>query len=72
MIVAFCIVITEGPRHRGGEYFCSFYKPKIEFQLKEKCIDDKKMVIDWFKDEAKRLYPKAIRIDATAMCNEPK
>ena len=31
MIVAFCIVITEGPRHRGGESFCSFYKPKIEF-----------------------------------------
>tara|TARA_R110002020_G_scaffold73728_3_gene189114 strand:+ start:6165 stop:6392 length:228 start_codon:yes stop_codon:yes gene_type:complete len=72
MIVAFCIIITEGPRHIGGESICHFYNPKIEFKTEKECIGDKKMVIDWFKDEAKRLYPKAIRVDATAVCHESK
>jgi len=70
MIVAFCIVIKEQPRYLGGKSLCHFYNPKIEFKTKEECISDKKMVVDWFKEEAKRLYPRAIRIDATAICYE--
>ena len=72
MIVAFCIVIKEQPRHLGGESICNFYSPKIEFKTREECVGDKTMVVDWFKDEATRLSPKAIRIDATAVCHESK
>ena len=68
MIVAFCIVIVDEPRHKGGKSICGFYKPEVKYKTLDECNSETKLVEDWFKEEAMRIYPKAIRVEKGAVC----
>ena len=72
MIVAFCIVLVEEPRHKGGKSICNWWAPKVEFKTKQECKADKKMIEDYLIEEAWRIHPKAVRITASGLCMDEK
>ena len=72
IIMAFCIVLIEGAPAFGGASNCNFYKPPVRFVTEEQCVENKKIVEDRFLEEARRLFPKAIKITAKGVCIEPE
>ena len=68
MLLAFCVVFFEAPRHKGGDALCSFYNPKVEFKSFKQCTEDKKLIEDYLIEELWRLYPEAVKIDAKGVC----
>lgn len=68
MIVAFCIVIVEQPRHKGGESICGFYRPEVKYDTFDQCRAETKLIESWFEEEAMRIHPKAIRVEKGAVC----
>ena len=68
IIIAFCIVLIDQPRHKGGKSICGFYTPEINFKYKKDCEADLNLVEAWFKEEAMRIYPQAKSISSAGLC----
>jgi len=66
--IAFCIVLNENPVYLGGKSICSFYGPKVIFETKVECEKDKPLISEWFKEEAKRMYPTVKKLEISALC----
>ena len=68
MLVAFCVVFFEAPRHKGGDALCSFWEPGVVYKTRQECMDGKKLIEDYLEEELWRLYPEAVKIDAKGVC----
>lgn len=68
MIVGFYIILIDQSRYMGGKNIQGFYKPEVEYKTEEECRENRKMIEEWFEDEAERLYPNHKGIDAKALC----
>jgi len=66
--IAFCIVLNENSVYSGGKSICNFYGPKVVFEKKIECEKEKLLISEWFKEEVKRLYPTAKKINTSAIC----
>ena len=70
VLIAFCIILVEEPRHKGGKSICNFYNPGVVFKSYEECVKDKKLIEDYVVEEACKIPPEAVRIYAKGVCGE--
>ena len=42
VLIAFCTIIVEAPRYRGGKSKCGFWNPGVVFKDMDECNKDKK------------------------------
>ena len=70
VLIAFCIVLVEEPRHKGGKSICNFWNPGVVFKTYEECMADRKLIEDYVVEEAWKIHPKAVRIYAKGICGE--
>ena len=72
VLIAFCVVFVEAPRHKGGDALCNFYKPGVVYETRQECIDGKKLIEEYLEEELWRLYLEAVKIDAKGVCGNVK
>jgi|TARA_R100001460_G_scaffold39171_1_gene73907 hypothetical protein len=70
VLIAFCIILVEEPRHKGGKSICGFYEPGVIFKSYKECVKDKKLIEDYVVEEAWKIHPEAVRIYAKGVCGE--
>lgn len=70
MLVAFYIHLVLGSRYEGGKIVQGVYKPEVVYQTMEECNENKKMIQDWFVEEANRLYPDNKGVKALGLCTK--
>ena len=69
VLIAFCIVLVEAPRHKGGKSICGFHNPGVVFKNFKQCTKDKKLIEDYLVEEAWKIHPKAVKIFAKGVCS---
>ena len=47
VLIAFCTIIVEECRYKGGKGKCSFWNPGVGFKDRDECTKDKKLIEDY-------------------------
>ena len=68
VLIAFCTIIIEESRYKGGKSKCSFWNPSVVFKDMDECTKDKKLIEDYVVEELWRIHPKAVKIYAKGLC----
>ena len=68
VLIAFCTIIIEESRYKGGKSKCSFWNPGVVFKDMDECTKDKKLIEDYVVEELWRIHPKAVKIYAKGLC----
>ena len=68
VLIAFCTIIIEESRYKGGKSKCSFWNPSVVFKDMDECTKDKKLIEDYVVEELWRILPKAVKIYAKGLC----
>ena len=68
VLIAFCTIIIEESRYKGGKSKCSFWNPSVVFKDMDECTKDKKLIEDYVVEELLRIHPEAVKIYAKGVC----
>mgnify|MGYP001222320241 FL=1 len=68
VLIAFCTIIVEECRYKGGKSKCSFWNPGVVFKDMDECTKDKKLIEDYVVEELWRIHPEAVKIYAKGVC----
>jgi len=68
VLIAFCTIIVEECRYKGGEGKCGFWNPGVVFKTRDECNKDKRLIEDYVVEELWKIHPEAIKIYASGAC----
>ena len=68
VLIAFCTIIVEECRYKGGKSKCGFWNPGVVFKTMDECTKDKKLIEDYVVEELWRIHPEAVKIYAIGSC----